>query len=172
MHKRLVFITIACTALLYACQQPVPTGYQATRTITPENMGDSTAYLVADSILYDVVVQNPDSTDEWASYCLRNVDKKTIADMVFDGIYSGKLQAYAYSNEQLLSIEQVKEMEKDPRCNRSKIGKIQFEEQWFMDQVNLGMYKKVTAIMLAYEINAIDGRYRAGIKVKLPNTAN
>ena len=168
MQKTVILLVLMAILFVGACtQKPVEKGYQATRTLLPEELGDSSAYLIADSVLYDVVIQNPDSLDQWTDYRLRNLDRNTLADMVFDGIYSGKLIAYDYSTEEIVSIDSVKKMEKDPRYDRKKISKMQFEEQWFLDQKTFQFHKKVTAIMLAYEINAMENRYRAGLKVRL-----
>ncbi len=158
----LVLTIAACT------KKPTPAGYQATRTVAPEALGDSTAYLIADTILYDVVIQNPDSSDEWTARRLRKVDHKTLADMIFDGIYSGKLKAYKYMEQTPMTIEEVKAMESEEGNGRDNIAKMQFEEQWYLDQKTYRFSKRIIAVMLAYEINGLENRYRAGIKVYLP----
>jgi hypothetical protein len=165
--------------LLWAtsCKQPVetkmseevPATYQASVAKMPNNIPDSSALLLADSLIYDVVLRAPKNEDEWAAYCLRNVDIQTLANQIFDAIYSGKLQAYHYSSMEKMSIEQVKEFEAQSDNKRSAIAKAQFEEQWFFDPTTARMVKKVTGLMLAYEINAAQNRYRAGIKVLFPN---
>ena len=38
--------------------------------------GDENFIVIADTIINNVVIMNPDN-DEWTEYCLRNLDKKT-----------------------------------------------------------------------------------------------
>ena len=164
---------VALSAFLFSCtDKPQPEedrGYQASRAALPQEVGLDSALLVADSIIYDVTVQNPEPEDEWKAFCLRKVDTRGIADWVFDEVYSGRLQAYSYADMVPLTVEQVKSFEADTANARRKIAKIQFEENWFLDTKTQQLVKKVHAIMLAYVINAQEGRYRAGIKVILPD---
>ena len=125
---------------------------------------------VADSITYSVIVKNPDPTDEWTEQCLSRVDRQAIAKTIFDAVYAGKMIAFDFVTEAPLSIEEVKEMEKKEGHERKLIGKILFEEEWYLNPEKLIMSKKVNAIMLAYESYNSDGsvrNYKAGIKVYL-----
>jgi hypothetical protein len=133
-------------------------------------LGDTNALVVAPEITYDVVLKNSDKTDDWAELCLKNVNRMAFADAVFKAVYAGKLKAFNYKTEAEMTIEEVKELEKEfPRKN---IAKVQFVEEWYFDEENLQVGKKVNAVMLGYELydnlGAVRG-YKAGIKVFLNN---
>ncbi|OQX98604.1 MAG: hypothetical protein B6I20_10880 [Bacteroidetes bacterium 4572_117] len=134
------------------------------------DLDSSNSVLIADSIIYDVVIKNAFPEDEWSELCLKYVDRTALANIIFNAIYSGRLTAYDYQNEIAMTIEEVKELEKEN--SRDKIAKIQFIEEWYMDEKEMKMGKRVNEIMLAYELNNDDGEvrgYRAGVKVFLTN---
>lgn len=122
---------------------------------------------IADTLISDVVIKNPDK-DEWTDYCLRNLDKKTLVDEIFKAIYDGKLTPYEFFNDEVLSIDDIKSLEKDSEFSRDKIAKVQFEEAWHYDSENQKMTKKVHSIMMAYEIYNSEGKikgYKPAFKV-------
>ena len=67
--------------------------------------------LIADTIIYEVLVQNPDEEDLWKTNCVKNVDVKKFVDIIFDAVYNGKITAYSLFNEQPMSIEDIKALE-------------------------------------------------------------
>ena len=132
------------------------------------NLNSSNSIVIADTIIYDVVIKNAVPEDEWQEFCLKNVDRPAIANIIFNAIYNGKLTAYDYQHENSMTIDQVKELEKE--YSRDKIAKIQFIEEWYFDEEEIKMGKRVNEIMLAYELNNSDGEtrgYKAGVKVYL-----
>lgn len=125
---------------------------------------------VADTITYNVVVRNPEPEDEWTTECLRLTNTKALASMLFQAVYKGRLVAYNYSTDSVMSISEVKALEKEYR--RNNLGKVQFVESWSLNEEKLAFSKKVIAIMLAYELYDTDNKvkgYKAGIKVYLDN---
>ena len=123
--------------------------------------------IIADTVIYDVVVKNPDG-DEWTSERLKGIDRDALTNIVFNAIYNGKLQAYDYRTEEAITIEDVKNLEKE--YPRERIAKMQFIEEWYFDEQRMEFGKKVNTIMLAYELydfnNAVSG-YKAGVVVHL-----
>ena len=124
---------------------------------------------VAKPIFYTAIIKNSKSEQEYMNEWLKGMKKEQFVNMIFDEVYNGKLIAENFNNNENMTVEQVKEFEKENK--RAEIGQIFFEEDWYFDKEKLQMYKKVKSIMLAYEIynegNGITGRYRAGIKVYL-----
>jgi len=115
-------------------------------------LGTETDFLIiADTIINDVVIKSPDN-DEWTDFCLRNMDKKTLVNEIFDLVYNGKLTAFEFFQNKPLSIEDIKTLEDNSEFSRDKIAKVQFEEAWYFDPANQKMIKKVHSVMLAYEI--------------------
>ena len=123
-------------------------------------IGDESNYaVIADTIINDVVIKNPDN-DEWTDYCLRNLDKETFVNKLFKLVYSGELTPYDFFLDTPMTIEEVKTIEKDPEYNRDNIAKVQFEESWYFDFENHKMMKKVQSVMIAYEIYDNEGKVK------------
>ncbi|MCF6241540.1 MAG: hypothetical protein L3J74_09375 [Bacteroidales bacterium] len=144
---------------------PVRTGTYYETELSGDN-----AVVIADTIIYSVVTKNSNPDDDWRTYCLRKLDQQALVNIIFNAIYQGKLIPYDYSTEEPMSIEEVKAFEKEN--DRKKIAKIQFVEEWYFDEKNLQMGKRVNAIMLAYELRNSKGEvsgYKAGVKVYLNN---
>lgn len=126
---------------------------------------------VADSIMYAAIVKNPNPEEKYMDEWLKDANIKVLSDIIFKAVYDKRLTAYNYITGEELSIEEVKEMEKE--YNRDNIGKILFAEEWYFDETNLRMHKKVNSIMLAYERRDEENivySYKAGIRIYLNGT--
>lgn len=115
---------------------------------------------MADSISYGVVIKNRDTADEWQKKWLQNLDREKFVDFIFEAVYSGRLQPYDYFTDEPIPIRAVRELEEKEEFDRSRIGKIQFEERWYFDKAGLNMIKEVYGVMFAYEVYKEDGRFR------------
>jgi len=123
----------------------------------------------ADTIIYEVLLTNPDELNEWETTKLQGVNSKKIVDDLFKMVYDGEKKAYNYYTNEELSIKQVEEIERRDDYSRDKLGKLQFTETWEMDLANKKMDKKVLSILLAYELyndsNELRG-YKAAFYLK------
>lgn len=129
--------------------------------------------LVANPIIYDVIVVNNDPSDDWAEYCLANTDVEAISNVIYNAVYQGRLTPYHYLNDSILSIDYVEEFEQTHPV--SDLGKLQFDEEWYLDETNLTMSKKVNAITIGYQLINDLGEvygYEAGFKIYLDNNKN
>lgn len=115
---------------------------------------------IADTIIYDVIIENPEPDNEWINDCLKNLNKKELVNFIFNAVYEGKAEAYHYYTNEKFTIKDVEEIEKDPEFSREKIAKVQFVEEWLLDKENFSMYKRIHSIMLGYEIRYEDGTIR------------
>lgn len=120
----------------------------------------STATQIADTIIYDVLLQSPDPDDEWINYTLKNVKTHELVDFVFEAVYEKKAEAFHYYTNEKFSIEEVKQIEEDPEFSRDKIAKVQFVEEWLLDEENMNMYKRIHSIMLGYVVKDEEGNIR------------
>jgi hypothetical protein len=118
------------------------------------------ASMVADTVIYDVVIKNPNADDHWTEECLSHLDRRGLVDMVFDAVYRNELIPYDYITNRELTVKDIKSLEDDPEFNRENIGKIQFNEEWYFDRVNLRMEKRVNSISLGYEVFDVNGSLR------------
>jgi len=157
MRLLIIILIIAC---ITACKQqnskPSVTGKAKTLKDTTLLNFQS----IAESIRYDVIIKNPDPDDEWTETCLKGLDREKLVNEVYKAIYAGKVKAYDYYTDEPMSVNQVKEIEKQAESDGAEIAKVQFLEDWFFDPVTFNFYKKVHFIMLAYEILDENGNAR------------
>lgn len=148
--KKLHFIIALISALIlfsYACSNDSASDESKMR---PESTTNFTT--IADTIIYDVVIKNPDINDKWTEQCLSKLEKEILIDRIFEAIYDNELIPFDFFEGEKLSISDIKELEKREEFSREKIAKVQFEEIWYFDEKSLKMTKEVYSIMLAYEI--------------------
>jgi len=157
MRLLIIILIIAC---ITACKQqnskPSVTGKAKTLKDTTLLNFQS----IAESIRYDVIIKNPDTDDEWTETCLKGLDREKLVNEVYKAIYAGKVKAYDYYTDEPMSVNQVKEIEKQAESDGAEIAKVQFLEDWFFDPATFNFYKKVHFIMLAYEILDENGNAR------------
>lgn len=135
---------------------------------------DSGAIVISNPIMYDVIVRNPDPNDDWTDYCLANTNIKPLMNVIFKAIYTGRLTPYYYrSDDSIIPIDSVKELES--LITKNPIGKLQFQEKWYIDEDSLKFYKKVESIVFGYERKTVNGEvygYKALFRVYLDGTHN
>ncbi len=152
------------------------TASETDSTVTEENVYKKTgnfyatenneSLIIADPIIYDVIVKNPNPDDEWMTMCLENADIQALQNIIYNAVYQGKLIPYHYRLDTLLSIEYVKLYELENKDEQ--VAKILFEEQWFFNENTFEMYKKVNNISIGYELKNENGEvygYKGGFKV-------
>ena len=158
MRLLIIILIIACiTACKPQSSEPSVTG----KAKTLKDTTLITLQPIAESIRYDVIIKNPDPDDEWTETCLKGLDRKKLVNEVYKAIYTGKVKAYDYYTDDPMSVEQVKEIEKQAESDGAEVAKVQFLEDWFFDPVTFNFYKKVHFIMLAYEILDENGNARS-----------
>ncbi len=121
----------------------------------------------ADTIIYDILVHNPDSTDEWQSHKIKYLDRKKMVDDIFTSVYSGKKKAYNYYTNQVMDISDIKELEENYK--REDVGKVQFTESWYYNKETGVMQKKIHNILIAYTLYTYDNKirgYKAAFYIK------
>ena len=122
---------------------------------------DSLELLLASPIIYDVLVKNPDLNDSWASEKIESFQKDDFVNMIFEAIYNEKVKAYNYHTGDEMSLKEIRALENSKEFDRSKIGKIQFEEDWYFNEKEFILTKKIKSIILAYEVIDQFGEIRA-----------
>lgn len=148
--KRNIFIFAALVLILSGCSREKK---EPAATSAPQGTSMGT-------ITYDTIILNPNADDTWTTECLSKLERKKLIDDIFDAVYAGKLTAIDYFTRKKFSVDEVKAMEKSGEFTRDKIGKIQFDEQWYWDKQNARMQKKVTAMTLGYEVYNNDSTLR------------
>jgi hypothetical protein len=153
MKNSILYLLLLSSALL-ACRS----GDKKKASENPVVSVDTSANLLADTIIYDVVIKNPyPEEDLWTEECLRNLDNQKLIDLIFENIYSGKIAAVEYNSDKIIAPQEVKKMEKAEGFDRNKIGKLQFMETWRFDENTSSLIKKVDQVTLGYEYYDSDG---------------
>lgn len=128
--------------------------------------------LLADTIIYDVIIKNPNPNDKWTTECLQYLNRTNFVDDIFQAVYNEEIEAYSYFENELIKPKKLQKMEKDGEVDRGLIGKIQFTEKWYYDKNNLAFNKEILSVVLGEEIISQDGNirgYKPIFKVALNN---
>ncbi|MBN2597223.1 MAG: hypothetical protein JXR82_10610 [Marinifilaceae bacterium] len=158
-HYNLIVTALIFSGLfLFSCQQKD----------TVENK-EYSGVKIANPIIYEVLVTNPNPEDDWKTECLANTNIKELAKDIIKAVRNGDLATFDYyDNHQLSKPELEKIIAESDLINH--IGKIQFEEEWFWDSKKLSLKKRVKKMMFGYEIYDALGKvkgYKASFVVNL-----
>ena len=131
--------------------------------VTPEG-----STILADSLIYGIETHENENSDISENEAFKSFLQEKLINYLFDQIYSGNLKAYDFFSDKELSTKEVREIEKAEWFSRSKVGKIQFDEQWYIDK-DKSLRKRVKSMTLGVESYSNQGNfigYRALFKVK------
>lgn len=106
----------------------------------------------ADTIIYEILISNPDTLNEWETTKLKYLNHQKLIDNLFEMIYTGKKKAYHYYTNKPMDISAIKDLENNGTFTRDKIGKLQFTETWIFNKELQSFKKQIHSILLAYEI--------------------
>lgn len=116
--------------------------------------------VVADPIVYDVEIINPTPEDQWTEECLAGLDRESLLEFIFGGIYEGDFEVYGIFGGKQISAKKIRKMEEAGEFSRERIGKIQFQEEWVLDPVKMSFSKQVTEIRLGLQTFLPDGTFK------------
>lgn len=111
--------------------------------------GDIT--VIADTIVYDVILRNIDTSDVWEAECLQYLNQKSLVNYLIDGVYNGQFIAIEFMGDKVLSIDDVKAIEQESNFSRDKVSKVQFRERWYIDSEG-NLQKQIISYTLGFEI--------------------
>ena len=175
MRKALIFLSLII--FLWSCTQEKKQTNTTQRDTLNVSMQDvlpvgkidnQEVITIAEPITYDVIVKNPNQDDDWTEECLKNTDRQTLIKILFTKVINGQLKAHYYLTDTVIPTDSIKALYE--RIPLEKVGKVQFEEEWFFDTINNRMYKKVNSIVFGYELKDAAGEvygYKPGFKVYL-----
>jgi hypothetical protein len=116
--------------------------------------------LIADTIIYDVLIKNPNPEDTWTTECIDNLKKAQFIDQIFAAIYNGNLEPMEYYDDTPLKIRKIRNQEKAEELIRSNIGKVQFTERWYYDPREFTMKKEVISLVFGQQLYNNEGEVR------------
>ncbi|MGE0077737.1 MAG: hypothetical protein AB7S48_07755 [Bacteroidales bacterium] len=135
MSRFYTIISLIIATLAFGCSTP------SKKEVAPETYRNSlNAKIIADTIVYDVILRNIDTSDVWQAECLQRLNQNAFIEYLFDGIYSDRFIATEFMSDKVLSIKDVKDIEKSEGFSRAKVSKVQFRERWYID--SLGVFQK------------------------------
>jgi hypothetical protein len=108
--------------------------------------------LIADTIIYDVIIKNPNPDDIWTEQCLGYFRRDEFVSQLFKAVYDERAEAYDFITGKKMSPRDLRKFEKTEDFGRDKIGKIQFAEVWYFDADKLTMDKRILYMILGYEV--------------------
>jgi len=148
--------------------------YPNTKTFYKVEKPDD-AIIFADTIIYDVVLQNSQYGREWTNECSYNtvaktVDIEAITNTIFQAIYKNRLTPYDLFTGEVMTVAQVKELVKKHKI--SSMAKMEFNEEWYFNENTLEMSKRIRDISFGFEKTDEAGNvlsYYPAFKVYLNN---
>lgn len=151
------FFLFSISLLLVTCTQK--TGNEIPR-IEKSIADTALMYLVADTIIYDVVIRNTNPSDSWGEQSLGKLNHAKLIDSLFALVYEKKATAYDYFSNEKMSLKQIEAMEKEEGFSRDRIGKIQFTEAWYFNKKAKTLHKEVISVALGHELYSDSGEFR------------
>jgi len=167
--KKISIIIIGLAIAIISCNNEKPSAVKNSAKLT---MADG-EFILTDSLIYGIATHASENIDSSELVGFSKFLKEKLIDYIFQQVYAGKLTAYDFFSEKELSIHEVKELEKMDGFNRSKVGKVQFDEQWLIDK-NGVLIKRVNSMTLGIEHFSNQGNfigYNALFKIKFNATA-
>lgn len=158
--KQNIVIILTLYLLTSGCSKP---NESSSTILVNSPLQISKENIIADTIIYSVIIRNFDESDLWAEERLKYTQADKIISTVFDKAYEGKIQVYDYFTNKPLSIEEIKNLDNSEEFSREDIQELQFQEIWFMDSQVGWFHKEVLSINMGYAIYDSDGTQR-GLK--------
>lgn len=144
--KHIIFLMMCFYLALASCTSNNNTSNKSATPISGQ--------MVADTIIYSVVIKNPNPNDEWTNFSLSKLDRKKLVDALFESVYDNNAQAFNYVSDAPMSASDVKDVENQEDFSRDKVAKLQFWESWYYDEEQALMTKKVHSVLVAYEVRS------------------
>ena len=123
-----------------------------------QNMIEKKDNLVADTIVYDVVVKNPNPDDPYMEKNLRHLKRQKLISEIAQAVFNGQIVAYDFITREPINEKRLKNIKKE--FDVEQIGLVKFNEQWYFDKNDFTMEKKVSSIVLGYEVKDRKGNFR------------
>lgn len=107
---------------------------------------------VGKDIITEVIVYPDSLGDPWEAEKVKNFKGKLLYKSLFENIYNKKLVVFDFYTGKPLSPEDVRRIEKEYNSDISRIGKLQFHEDWYFNPGTSKIIKKVQSVTFAYSI--------------------
>ena len=162
------FTAIIIAALIVSCSGPKPDAGEKSSAGTgsaPEG-----AVIIARDIVTEVIVRPDPDGDPWETEKVEGYQGDAMINSIFDRIYNGSLTVYDYHTGEALSVNDIRQAEKEFNDDRSRIGKLSFTEDWFYYPAYNRLEKVTKSVVFGYELYNNQGKvyaYRAAFQARL-----
>jgi len=166
-RMKYAFICISFLMILsYACRENNSKEPSETNTDIDSTIG----IIIADTIIYDVLIVNNNPEDLWAQQSLKGLDHALLIDNIFKMAYDGSASAYKHDTGEKLTPKQLEMIEAEDGFHRKDISMVQFKEAWYIDPGSSEMTKRVLSMVLGigqYTSNGDFKGHKAVFRIEL-----
>jgi len=175
--KKLVITLITITGMLVlvsSCKNTNKKENTKSATTSSEKIASnevsSDLIVVGKDIVTEVIVKPDTLGDPWEVEKVKNYNGKQMLSHLFENIHNNKLTVYDILTGKPLDAEAIRKTEKEFGMDLSKIGKVQFLEDWYFNPSTNSIIKKIKSVSFAYEFKRGGGLpvgYKALFKVNM-----
>ena len=150
--KRVLIFAVITAILLFAvsCKNASKKNVPQSDLSVPANL--ERLIVIGKNIITEVIVKPDTAGDPWEVEKVRGFDGKEMFTDLLEKLYKRNLIAYDCFTDEVLDQTTVKRMQKEVGRDISKIGKIQFLEDWYFDPLTSSISKKIKSVTFGYEI--------------------
>ena len=162
----LIFI-VSCNSTTR--KEPVKSVTSTSEIKTSDGIG-ADLIVIAKDIITEVIVKPDSLGDPWEVEKVKNYDGKQMLTYLFENIYNKKLSVYDIFTGKPLDPSAVKKIENEFGSDLSKVGKLQFLEDWYFNPATDKIIKKIKSVSFAYEFKREKGLpvgYKALFKLNI-----
>lgn len=128
------------------------------------------AILIARNIVTEVIIRPDPDGDPWEIEKVAGYNGEAMVNGIFERVYDGTLTVYDYHSGEVLTSNDVKEIEAEFKNDRSKIGKLSFTEDWYYLPAANTLEKRARSVVFGYELYNNLGKvyaYKAAFRADL-----
>jgi hypothetical protein len=148
--SHIVYIVFVVIILLFSCRNRTSATIESQADVKPH---DTEGLIpVAKDIITEVIVKPDTLGDPWETEKVKGFNGNQMFTDIFSNIYSKKLTAHDCLTGEKLTPNDVRKLEKEFNSDLSRIGKLQFLEDWYFNPVTSEFDKRIKSISFGYEI--------------------
>jgi hypothetical protein len=162
MKKLLIGLAVV-TLAFFSCKND-----KKLTTGVSDNVNLKDLTVLTDSVVYGIITHATENIDPYENEEFKSFLQDKLIGAIFEQLYAGKLKAYDFFSNKELSIEEIRNIEKKEGFSRAKVGKVQFNEQWYFDNKGV-LTKRVNSMTFGVESYSNQGNftgYNALFKIK------
>ncbi|HNV51366.1 MAG TPA: hypothetical protein PLH91_06800 [Tenuifilaceae bacterium] len=146
LRTRNLFATLIIASFIFGCSKS-----NKPKETSDQQSISGNITVIADTIVYDVILRNIDTSDIWEAECLQYLDQKSLVNYLIDGVYNGQFIAIEFMGDKILSTDDVKAIEQENGFSRDRVSKVQFRERWYIDSSG-NLQKQIINYTLGIEV--------------------